>query len=111
MYCSLIKDFSLFHQQFRPYIILKWAQSANSKIGSVEKRILISNEYSNRLVHKWRSEESAILIGTKTALKDDPLLTTRLWKGKNAIRIVIDKNLILPPTLKLFNADSKTTNL
>ncbi len=57
----------------------------------MRKRILISNEYSNRLVHKWRSEEAAILIGTRTALQDDPLLTTRLWKGKNPIRIVIDK--------------------
>jgi diaminohydroxyphosphoribosylaminopyrimidine deaminase/5-amino-6-(5-phosphoribosylamino)uracil reductase len=59
-------------------------------------------------VHKWRSEEAAILVGTKTALQDDPLLTTRLWNGKNAIRIVIDKNLTLLPTLKLFNTDSKT---
>lgn len=105
---QLNKRFFTFHEHYRPYIILKWAQSANSKIGSVEERILISNDCSNRVVHKWRSEEAAILVGTKTASKDDPLLTTRLWKGKNATRIVIDKNLILPPTLKLFNADSKT---
>ncbi len=105
---KLNRRFFTFHQHYRPYIILKWAQSANNKIGSVKERILISNDCSNRIVHKWRSEEAAILIGTKTASKDDPLLTTRLWNGKNAIRIVIDKNLTLAPTLKLFNADSKT---
>jgi diaminohydroxyphosphoribosylaminopyrimidine deaminase/5-amino-6-(5-phosphoribosylamino)uracil reductase len=105
---QLNKRFFTFHQQFRPYIILKWAQSANGKIGSVEKRILISNDYSNRMAHRWRSEEAAILVGTRTALHDDPLLTTRLWNGKDPVRIAIDKNLILPQTLKLFNADSKT---
>lgn len=105
---QLNKRFFTFHLKFRPYIILKWAQTANGKIGSTGKRILISNEYSNRLVHKWRSEEAAILVGTNTALFDDPLLTTRLWKGKNAVRIVIDKELKLPSTLKIFNTDAKT---
>jgi diaminohydroxyphosphoribosylaminopyrimidine deaminase / 5-amino-6-(5-phosphoribosylamino)uracil reductase len=105
---KLNKRFFTFHQQFRPYIILKWAQTANGKIGSDVKRILISNEYSNRLVHKWRSEEAAILVGTNTALHDDPWLTTRLWQGKNAARVVIDKELKLPSTLKIFNADAKT---
>jgi len=105
---ELNKRFFTFHLKFRPYIILKWARTANGKIGSAEKRILISNEYSNRLVHKWRSEEAAILVGTNTALFDDPLLTTRLWKGKNAVRIVIDKELKLPSTLKAFNTDAKT---
>ena len=105
---KLNKRFFTFHQKFRPYIILKWAQTVNGKIGSAEKRILISNEYSKRLVHKWRSEETAILIGTNTALQDDPLLTTRLWQGENAIRIVIDKDLKLPLALKLFNTDAKT---
>jgi len=103
------KRFFTFHQKKRPFIILKWAQSANGKIGSQEnKRILISNEYSNRLVHKWRSEEAGILAGTNTVLKDDPLLTTRLWKGKNPVRILIDKELKLPLTQKIFNEDSKT---
>ena len=105
---QLNKRFFTFHQKFRPYIILKWAQTANGKIGALEKRILISNEYSNRLVHKWRSEEAAILIGTNTALQDDPLLTTRLWTGKNDIRIIIDKQLKLPSALKIFNTDART---
>ena len=106
---NLNKRFFNFHQKFRPYIILKWAQSFNGKIGSPgDKRILISNEYSNRLVHKWRSEETAILVGTNTALQDDPSLTTRLWQGKNPARIVIDKEMKLPSALKVFNADAKT---
>jgi len=105
---DLNKRFFTFHRKQRPYIILKWAQSANGKIGSNNgERILISNDYSNRLVHKWRSEEAAILVGTNTALKDNPSLTTRLWKGKNPVRIVIDKNLKLPHELKIF---SKATN-
>lgn len=106
---DLNKRFFTFHQKKRPYIILKWAQSANGKIGSLgNERILISNDYSNRLVHKWRSEEASILVGTNTAIKDDPSLTTRLWKGKNPVRIVIDKKLQLPITLKLFNSEANT---
>lgn len=104
---DLNKRFFTFHQKFRPYIILKWAESVNRKIGSSKKRIFISNEYSNRLVHKWRTEEAAILIGTNTALQDDPLLTTRLWKGKNPVRIIIDKELKLNSVLNIFNRDAK----
>ncbi|MEO9100730.1 MAG: bifunctional diaminohydroxyphosphoribosylaminopyrimidine deaminase/5-amino-6-(5-phosphoribosylamino)uracil reductase RibD, partial [Ginsengibacter sp.] len=102
------KRFFIFHQKKRPFIILKWAQSANGKISSGNKRILISNDYSNRLVHKWRSQEAGILVGTNTVLKDNALLTTRLWKGKSPVRIVIDKELKLPLSFKIFNEDSKT---
>ena len=106
---NINKRFFTFHEKFRPYIILKWAQSINGKIGTPgNERILISNNYSNKLVHKWRSEEAAILIGTNTALKDDPLLTTRLWQGKNPVRIIIDKELRLPLSLKTFNDEVKT---
>jgi diaminohydroxyphosphoribosylaminopyrimidine deaminase/5-amino-6-(5-phosphoribosylamino)uracil reductase len=70
---------------------------------------LISNEHTNRIVHKWRGEEMAIAVGTNTALFDDPELTTRLSPGENPIRIVIDMNLRLPKSLKLFN--SKTTTI
>jgi len=105
---ELNKRFFTFHQKQRPYIILKWAQSANGKIGSKNnERILISNDYSNRLVHKWRSEEAAILVGTNTVLKDDPSLTTRLWKGNNPVRIVIDKELKIPSSFKVFNEEAK----
>jgi diaminohydroxyphosphoribosylaminopyrimidine deaminase/5-amino-6-(5-phosphoribosylamino)uracil reductase len=73
-----------------------------------KSRLLISNEYTNRMVHKWRSEEMAILVGTNTALYDNPGLTTRLWPGKSPIRLVVDMDLKLPSTLKLFNSEAPT---
>lgn len=103
------KRFFTFHTEQRPYIILKWAQTGDGKIaaGNIE-RLLISNEYSNRLVHQWRSEESAILIGTNTALLDNPELTTRLWPGNSPVRLVVDMNLRLPASLKIFNGEVRT---
>ena len=100
---QLNRRFFIFHQQQRPYIILKWAESADRKIGTEKERVFISNEFSNRLIHKWRSEEAAILVGKQTALKDDPSLTTRLWPGENPVRCVIDNNLSLPLWLKIFD--------
>ncbi len=106
---ELNKRFFTFHQQQRPYIILKWAQSSNGKIaGSGDNRIFISNEFTNRLIHQWRSEEAAIMVGTNTALKDNPALTVRLVKGNNPVRIVIDLDLKLPASLQLFNGTVKT---
>ncbi|MES1220902.1 MAG: bifunctional diaminohydroxyphosphoribosylaminopyrimidine deaminase/5-amino-6-(5-phosphoribosylamino)uracil reductase RibD [Bacteroidota bacterium] len=105
---ELNKRFFCFHTKQRPYIILKWAQSADGKIGNKDKRIPISNEFTNRLVHKWRSEETSILAGTNTVLTDDPELTTRLWDGNDPIRLVIDMNLKLPSSLKVFNNKAKT---
>ncbi len=101
--------FFTFHKEQRPYIILKWAQSSNGKIaGNDPARLLISNESTNRLVHKWRSEEAAVLVGTNTALLDDPALTTRFWPGNNPVRLVIDTVLKLPGHLKLFDGSGKT---
>lgn len=106
---ELNKRFFTFHEKQRPYIILKWAQSGDGFIGATgSERILISNDLTNRLVHKWRSEEAAILVGTNTALQDDPSLTTRLWPGKNPVRLVIDKELKLPASLRLFDGSTKT---
>ena len=106
---ELNKRFLTFHTQHRPYIILKWAQSANRKIAGQESgRLYITNEFTNRIVHKWRSEESGILIGTNTALLDDPELTTRLWPGNNPTRLVVDMDLRLPSSLKIFNDTAKT---
>jgi diaminohydroxyphosphoribosylaminopyrimidine deaminase / 5-amino-6-(5-phosphoribosylamino)uracil reductase len=106
---ELNKRFFIFHQQQRPYIILKWAQSTNKKIaGADDKRVFISNEFTNRLVHQWRSEEAAIMVGTNTALKDNPALTTRLYPGKNPLRLVIDMDLKLPTSLQLFDGTVKT---
>jgi diaminohydroxyphosphoribosylaminopyrimidine deaminase/5-amino-6-(5-phosphoribosylamino)uracil reductase len=106
---ELNKRFFTFHRQHRPYIILKWAETANKKISSgTDERLFISNENTNRLVHKWRSEEAAILVGTNTALHDDPELTNRNWYGPSPIRLVIDMDLKLPATLRLFNDKQRT---
>jgi len=106
---ELNKRFFTFHEQQRPYIILKWAQSNNHKIANADhSRVMISNEETNRLSHRWRSEEAAILVGTNTALHDDPSLTTRLWSGNNPMRLVIDLELKLPASLKLFDRKAKT---
>ena len=106
---ALNKRFFTFHQKSRPFIVLKWAQTANGKIsGNGEERLLISNAYSNKLVHAWRSEEAAILIGRKTALSDNPHLTNRFWKGQNPLRLVVDNMLSLPPDLHLFNKEVST---
>ncbi len=106
---ALNKRFFTFHQQQRPYIILKWAQSNDEKIATTaNERIFISNACSNRMVHQWRSEEAAIMVGTNTALKDNPALTTRLVTGNNPVRLVIDMDLKLPASLQLFDGVVKT---
>ena len=106
---ELNKRFFTFHTKQRPYTILKWAQTADKKIAENDSnRLMISNNYSNRVVHKWRAEAAGILVGTNTATTDDPLLTNRLWHGKNPIRLVIDKELKLPADLKIFNNEAPT---
>jgi len=102
------RRFFLFHQKKRPYVLLKWAQTGDGFMGKKGERVLISNEETNRLVHKWRAEESAIFIGTTTALEDDPSLTVRLWPGSHPLRCVIDKELRLPSSLQLLNDDHPT---
>lgn len=103
------KRFLLFHTRHRPYVTLKWAQTADGKIAAEDYgRVLISNHFTNRLVHKWRSEEAAIVVGTNTAFFDDPELSTRLWPGKNPIRVVVDRHLRLPASLKLFHGKTPT---
>lgn len=103
------KRFFTFHEQGRPYIILKWAESGNHKIANADhSRVLISNDYTNRLVHKWRSEEAAIMVGTNTALYDDPFLTNRYWYGNSPVRIVIDKKLKVPPSHHLLSDEQET---
>ena len=106
---ELNKRFFTFHRKQRPYIILKWAQSKDAKIARHDFSALkISNDITNRMVHKWRSEEAAILVGTNTALHDNPSLTTRLWKGNNPVRLVLDLQLKLPLSLHLFDGSVKT---
>ncbi|MET0242761.1 MAG: bifunctional diaminohydroxyphosphoribosylaminopyrimidine deaminase/5-amino-6-(5-phosphoribosylamino)uracil reductase RibD [Flavitalea sp.] len=105
---SLNKRFFTFHQQYRPYVILKWAQTADGFIGSNDQRLLITNDFTNRLVHRWRSEEMAIMVGKNTALRDNPSLTTRLWFGNNPVRIVTDSNLQIPHNAHLMDGSVHT---
>jgi diaminohydroxyphosphoribosylaminopyrimidine deaminase/5-amino-6-(5-phosphoribosylamino)uracil reductase len=106
---ELNRRFFTFHRQHRPYIILKWAQSRDLKIANGDhSRVFISNELSNRLVHRWRSEESAILVGTNTAKFDNPLLSVRLWNGPQPIRLVVDLDLKLPSGLHLMDRRQRT---
>ena len=93
----------------RPYIILKWAETSDGFIGALGgKPVKISGDLSHRLVHRWRSEEDAIMVGTNTARNDNPSLNTRLWPGKNLIRIIIDNQLSLDPNLNLFDGSQPT---
>jgi len=106
---QLNKRFFTFYTKHRPYIILKWAETGDGKLAANgNHRLLISNKQTNRLVHKWRSEEASILVGTNTALLDDPELTTRNWSGPSPIRSVVDMDLKLPSSLKIFNDKQRT---
>lgn len=93
----------------RPYVILKWAQTSNGFIAEKKnKQTWITGADSVRLNHKWRAEEQSILIGTNTALADNPRLTAREYKGKNPVRVVLDRNLRLPQDLNLFDRSVAT---
>ena len=95
----------------RPYVILKWAQSIDGYIDKDCKPVRISNHQTEILNHKWRSEEDAILVGYNTALRDNPSLTNRLWAGKNPLRVVLDRDGLLPKNLKIFDDSARTVVL
>lgn len=103
------KRFFTYHTLQRPYVILKWAESKDRFISQAENtRTNISGTEAKILNHKWRSEEQAILVGTKTVMVDNPILTVRDWVGNNPVRVIIDKDLKLTKDLNIFNGDSKT---
>ncbi|MAB56665.1 MAG: bifunctional diaminohydroxyphosphoribosylaminopyrimidine deaminase/5-amino-6-(5-phosphoribosylamino)uracil reductase [Aequorivita sp.] len=113
--CDILnKRFFTFHQKKRPYIFLKWAQTADGFIAPKDetrdetKPVWITNEFSRQIVHKMRAEEQAILVGTRTVLHDNPSLTVREWAGENPTRIVIDRNLKIPENFSVFDSSSKT---
>ena len=111
---ELNKRFFTYHQERRPYIILKWAQTADgfmspsNEIRKKQEPVWITNEYSRQRVHKMRAEEMAILVGTTTAIQDNPSLTTRSWAGSNPVRVVLDRYLKLPSDLQIFNDEAQT---
>ncbi len=106
------KRFLTYHTKKRPYIILKWAQTKDGFVAPKNKNsnrpFWISGKLSRQLVHQWRSEEQAILVGANTVTKDNPSLTTRHIVGKNPIRIVVSNNKKLSKQLNIFNRDGKT---
>lgn len=109
------KRFLNFHEKKRPYIILKWAETLDGFIAPTNKMrsknpepYWITNSYSRQLVHKWRSEEQGILVGTNTVLEDNPRLDVRLWQGKSPIRIVIDRNLKIPKSFHVLKGTPPT---
>ena len=108
---QLIHRFIKFNTQKRPFITLKWAESADGFIDyhrTGGHPYIFSSPLSSMLVHKRRAEHAAILVGRKTALLDNPSLTTRSWYGKSPVRMVIDKDLTLPSHLELFSGSTRT---
>ncbi len=103
------RRFFCFHKQKRPYIILKWAQSADGFIAPADRsRLQITGIEAQTLVHKWRTQEAAIMVGTTTALNDNPELTARLYEGKQPLRILLDRGLIVPHTNHLYDNQAAT---
>ena len=107
---ELNKRFFCYHIKKRPYIILKWAKSKDNFIAPInqEKPFWMTCEKSKKLVHSWRAEEDAILVGRKTVVSDNPSLTVRMSDGKNPLRIVIDKELKLNEKSNVFDDQAET---
>ena len=108
---NLIRRFITFHTLRRPYITLKWAQSADGYIDACRKDgspVLLSSPQTSMLVHKKRAEHSAIMVGTNTARLDNPSLTVRQWYGPSPLRIVLDRKRTLSAELHLFDGSIPT---
>ncbi|RNA61386.1 bifunctional diaminohydroxyphosphoribosylaminopyrimidine deaminase/5-amino-6-(5-phosphoribosylamino)uracil reductase RibD [Chryseobacterium nematophagum] len=105
---ELNKRFFTYHEKKRPYIILKWAESGDGFLDKDFKPTAISNSLANQFVHQLRADEHAILVGTHTALNDNPSLTVRNTAGINPTRILIDFDLKVPPHFNIFNKEAKT---
>jgi len=106
------KRFFTVQNKKRPYIILKWAQTKDGFVAPLtkdeQKPVWISNPFSQQLVHKWRAQEHAILVGTNTVIADNPKLNVRSWFGQNPIRIVLDRTLRIPQDSNVFDGSVKT---
>ncbi|MBR4307869.1 MAG: bifunctional diaminohydroxyphosphoribosylaminopyrimidine deaminase/5-amino-6-(5-phosphoribosylamino)uracil reductase RibD [Bacteroidaceae bacterium] len=102
--------FFTFHKKHRPWITLKWAQSKDGFIGACDttNRVQFSNAFTQTIVHRLRAKSSAILVGTRTAILDNPSLTTRYWTGANPLRLTIDRKGCLPENLRLLDGSTPT---
>lgn len=105
---ELNKRFFTYHEKKRPYIILKWAQSADGFLDRDFQPTAISNPLANQFVHQLRADEHAILVGTQTALNDNPSLTVRNVEGVNPVRILIDLDLKVPADFKIYSKEART---
>ena len=109
---ELNQRFFCFHQKKRPYIVLKWAETADGYIApknrSEQAPVWITGVNSRNLAHQWRAEEQSILVGTQTVIDDNPLLTARNVQGDQPLRIVIDRELKISPTANVFNSEAET---
>lgn len=105
---ELNKRFFTYHEKKRPYIILKWAQSADGFLDKDFQPTAISNPLVNQFVHQLRADEHAILVGTHTAMNDNPSLTVRNVEGVNPVRILIDFDLKVPSGFKIYNQEART---
>lgn len=109
---ELNKRFFTYFEKKRPYVILKWAQTQDGFISLrppfSREQNWITAEEGKKLVHQWRAEEQAIMIGTNTALLDNPQLTVRLVEGENPLRVVIDEKLVIPYNSHVFSDDNHT---
>ncbi|MGQ1889597.1 bifunctional diaminohydroxyphosphoribosylaminopyrimidine deaminase/5-amino-6-(5-phosphoribosylamino)uracil reductase RibD [Thermophagus sp. OGC60D27] len=111
---ELNRRFFTFHEKKRPFILLKWAQTRDGFLDidrstEAEPRpTWITDEWARRIVHQWRSMEQSILVGTMTALRDNPSLTVRDWSGPDPLRLVVDRHGKLPHTLSLFKGETPT---
>ncbi|MEN0006229.1 MAG: bifunctional diaminohydroxyphosphoribosylaminopyrimidine deaminase/5-amino-6-(5-phosphoribosylamino)uracil reductase RibD [Bacteroidota bacterium] len=99
---------NIFVEENRPYVILKYARNQHGFIGEVDQQVWISNNYSKRLVHRWRGEVDAILVGTNTVLIDNPRLTNRHYFGKQPLRIILDRQLRIPTSAYVFDESTPT---
>jgi len=102
------KRFFTFQEKKRPFIVLKWAQSADGFLDRNFQPAQIGNSLTKQFVHQFRSQEEAILVGTQTALTDNPSLTTREIEGRNPVRILLDFDLKVPENFKIFNTEAET---
>jgi diaminohydroxyphosphoribosylaminopyrimidine deaminase / 5-amino-6-(5-phosphoribosylamino)uracil reductase len=103
----LNRRFFTYHQQQRPYVILRWAESADGYIdpprtNQTRQSISVSGQISRQKSHLWRSEEQAILVGAQTVVQDNPSLLPRLWPGRFPLRVVFDPHLRIPAQSQLF---------
>ncbi|MGW9686555.1 bifunctional diaminohydroxyphosphoribosylaminopyrimidine deaminase/5-amino-6-(5-phosphoribosylamino)uracil reductase RibD [Flagellimonas sp. 2504JD1-5] len=109
------RRFLTFHEEHRPHIVLKWAESKDgfiapnpSKRKTSPQPFWITNSYSKQLVHQWRSQEQAILVGTNTVLEDNPKLTARNWKGNHPVRVILDSGLRIPEEFHVMDGSVRT---